>query len=120
MMSMPPRKIRILHLIDSFGIGGAERAVLMLAMHTNRERFEVIPCALRQAGPLVDDLRAAGIEYRVLGIPRRSILTGPLFVANFRRTLGALVDILREHSIDIVHAHMTESTLLSALAARRA
>jgi len=119
-MAMPRRKIRVLQLVDSFHVGGAERVVSMLALHTDRERFEVIPCAFRQAGPLEEDLRAAGIEYRVLGVPRRSILTGPLFVANFRCTLAALVATLKELSIDIIHAHLTESTLLGVLAARRA
>jgi L-malate glycosyltransferase len=117
-MAGPPRKIRVLQLVESFAVGGAERVVLMLAMHTNRQRFEVIPCALRQSGPLEDDLRAAGKEYRMLGIPRRSILTGPLFVANFRRTLRALVNTLKDLSIDIIHTHLTESTLLGVLAAR--
>jgi glycosyltransferase involved in cell wall biosynthesis len=117
---MPQRKIRILQLVESFGVGGAERIVLMLAMNTNRERFEVIPCALRQSGPLEDDLKTAGIQYRILGIPRRSLLTGPLFIVNLRRTLGALVQTLTELSIDIIHTHLTESTLLGILAARRA
>jgi glycosyltransferase involved in cell wall biosynthesis len=92
----------------------------MLALNMNRERFEVIPCTLRRGGPLEDDLRAAGIPYRILGIPRRSILSGPLFVANLRQTLGALVKTLRELSIDIIHAHLSDSTLLSIPAARRA
>jgi glycosyltransferase involved in cell wall biosynthesis len=119
-MTMPQRKIRVLQLVDKFTIGGAERVVSMLALHTDPERFEVIPCAFRESGPLEEDLRAAGIEYRVLGIPRWSILTGPLFTTSFRRTLAALVGTLKELSIDIIHAHLTEGTLLSVLAARRA
>jgi glycosyltransferase involved in cell wall biosynthesis len=117
---MPERKIRVLQLIDSLVVGGAERVVLMLALNMNRERFEVIPCTLRGGGPLENDLKAAGIPYRILGIPRRSILSGPFFVVNLRQTLRALVETLRELSIDIIHAHLSETTLLSVLAGRRA
>jgi glycosyltransferase involved in cell wall biosynthesis len=101
-------------------MGGAERLVAMLAINIDRKRFEVIPCALRESGPLEEELKTTGIDYRILGIPRRSILTGPLFIADLRRTLAILVRILKELSIDIIHTHLTESTLIGILAARRA
>jgi len=116
---MLERKIRVLQLIDGFTVGGAERIVLMLAMHTNRERFQVIPCALHRSGPIEEELKAAGVEYRVLGIQRRSVLTGPPFLFDLRRILVALRKMLKELSIDIVHAHLTQSTLMGILAARR-
>ena len=85
-MVVPQRKIRVLQLIDSLSLGGAERVVAMLAMHADRNRFEVIPCALQSSGPLAAELSAADIPYRVLGIRRRSILTGPLFVQSLRQS----------------------------------
>src|SRR5262245_44794876 len=117
---MTQRKVRVLQLVENFSLGGAEKIVLTLAMKSGRERFEVIPCAIRATGPLEEELKTAGIQYRILGIARRSILTGPFFVADFRRALRALVDTLTELSIDVVHAHLTESSLLAVLAARRA
>ena len=114
------RKIRVLQLTDSFTLGGAERIVLMLATNADRERFEVIPCAWHCSGPIEEELKAAGIQYRVLGMKRRSVLTGPLFLADVRRIIVALSEILKELSIDIVHSHLTESTLLGFLAARYA
>jgi glycosyltransferase involved in cell wall biosynthesis len=112
------RKIRVLQLIDGFALAGAERVVLTLAANLDRKEFDVIPCALRRSGPLEEELRTAGINYRVLGLRRRSVLTGPLFISDLRRTIRALRKILGELSIDIVHTHLTESTLAGILAAR--
>lgn len=115
---MSHRKIRVLQLIDTFNVGGAERIVLSLARKTDRDRFEVIPCALFRSGPLEGEMKAAGISYRIVGSPRRSILTGPLFLAELRRMVVALTGIFRELSIDIVHAHLTNSTLVGLFATR--
>jgi glycosyltransferase involved in cell wall biosynthesis len=91
----------------------------MLATKLNPNRFDVIPCAVDRAGPLEAEFRAAGVNYRVLELRRRSVLTGPLFVNDMRRMVKTLSDTLWELSIDIVHTHLTRSTLLGVLAARR-
>jgi glycosyltransferase involved in cell wall biosynthesis len=112
------RKIRVLQLIDTFSVGGAEKIVLSLAAKTDRDRFEVIPCALFRSGPLEAEMKAAGIAYRILGLPRRSVLTGPLFLADLRRIVTAVTEIIRQLSIDILHTHLTHSTLVGVLATR--
>jgi glycosyltransferase involved in cell wall biosynthesis len=117
---MPRQRVRVLQLIDGFAMGGAERIVLMLARHSDPERFEVIPCALHRSGPLEEEMKAAQIPYRILGMQRRSLLTGPLFVADVMRILSALTRTIRELAIDVVHTHLTESTLLGVLASRGA
>ncbi len=109
-----------MQLINSWALGGAEKIVAMLAMNIDRKRFEVLPCALERTGPIEEDLKASGVNYRVLGLRRRSVLTGPLFVADFWRVLEKLTETLKELSIDMVHAHLNQSTLLAILAARRA
>jgi glycosyltransferase involved in cell wall biosynthesis len=119
MIHMSHRKIRVLQLIDTFNVGGAEKIVLSLATKIDCERFEAIPCALLRSGPLEEEIKAAGVAYRILGLRRRSILTGPLFLADLRRMVVALKEIFRELSIDIVHAHLTHSTLAGILATRR-
>jgi glycosyltransferase involved in cell wall biosynthesis len=119
MAKVSQRKIRVLQLIHSFSLGGAERVVTTLAVNMDRTRFEVIPCAIESSGPFEEDLKAGGVQYRVLGHRRRSILTGPLFLADCRRLLVALTELLNELSIDIVHTHLTQTSLLGILAARR-
>jgi len=107
-----------MHLVNSLVVGGAERVVTMLATHADRSRFEVIPCAIRASGPLEEDLRAASIHYEILGIRRRSI-ANPMFLADVRRLLVEIVETARRFRVDIIHAHLTENTLLAVLAARR-
>lgn len=116
---MSNRKIRVLQLIDGLTAGGAERISLILATKINQDRFEVIPCALYRSGPLEKELKDASVRYRVLNLRRRSILTGPLFVADVRRVVATLSKVLKELAIDIIHAQLTESTLIGILAARQ-
>jgi glycosyltransferase involved in cell wall biosynthesis len=116
---MPDRVIRVLQLIDRFTVGGAEKLVLSLATNTDPKRFHVIPCALFDSGPLEQELRAANIEYRIIGLPRRTLLSGPVFFADLSRTVIALRRMLKELSIDILHSHLTHSTLVGMLATRR-
>jgi glycosyltransferase involved in cell wall biosynthesis len=111
-------RIRVLQLIDSLALGGAERVVTLLATNINRERFEIVPCILKSSGPLEAELKAAGVPCRVLGFQRRSILTGPLFAVDVLRILTALKEILRDLSIDIIHTHLLDSTLIGIIAAR--
>jgi glycosyltransferase involved in cell wall biosynthesis len=115
---MSHRKIRVLQLIDTFNIGGAEKIVLSLATKIDRDRFEVIPCALFRSGPLEEEMKAADVLYRIIGSPRKSILTGPFFIADLMRMIVGLTGIVRELSIDIIHAHLTNSTLVAVLATR--
>jgi glycosyltransferase involved in cell wall biosynthesis len=115
-LSMSYRKIRVLQLIDTFNVGGAEKVALALATKTDRNRFEVVPCAVFRSGPLEEEMKSAGILYRILSMPRRSVLTGPLFFSDLCRMVAAVRRVIRELEIDIVHTHLTNSTLIATLA----
>ncbi len=58
---------RILQIIPSLDRSGAEKQMLLLSTRLPRDEFEVHVCALTRGGPLVDDLRAAGIPVTVIG-----------------------------------------------------
>jgi glycosyltransferase involved in cell wall biosynthesis len=117
---MPGKKIRVLQLIDGFAVGGAERVVSTLSKNIDRTSFDVFPFALYRSGPFFDELQMAGMGPRVLGLRRRSILSGPLFLADMRKILGVLVALFQDLGIDIVHTHLGDSILLGILAAGRA
>jgi hypothetical protein len=55
------RKLRVLQLIDTFSMGGAEKFVLSLAAKTERQCFEIIPCALFRSGPLEEELKMRAV-----------------------------------------------------------
>ena len=99
-------------LINKMGHGGgAERAMVALATHLPRDRFEVTVSTTRHTGgPLLDSLLAEGIPY--LGLDR----AGRFDVMPFRR----LVTFLRREAIDVVHAHMFGSNLWGSILGRMA
>lgn len=54
---MPERKVKILHVIDSLGIGGMERVVIDVANGLDAAKFEQIVCCLSRRGEAADQLR---------------------------------------------------------------
>jgi glycosyltransferase involved in cell wall biosynthesis len=104
------RPLRLLWLIDSLHIGGAEALAVTFARHVDRSRVELFVCCLNSIGgnPLEADLRAAGITPLNLGA--RNLRD----VRAFRR----LLQFVREQEIDLVHAHLTYASIWGALLAR--
>jgi glycosyltransferase involved in cell wall biosynthesis len=108
-----PERIRVLQLLDVLdqNATGAERFAAGLAGALPSDRFEVALCASRSAtGPLVDQLRSAGVDVFALG--RRSSAN----LAPFRR----LVRHLRDARVDVLHAHMFGSNAWGVLFGRLA
>lgn len=108
---MMRRRLRVLLLVESISpTGGAERVAATLATCLDPNRFERILCATRaiRAPELAEAARAAGATVIALG--RRATLD-----------LGAwrpLLRFLREHPVDVVHAHMFGSNVWGTLLGR--
>lgn len=100
--------MRLLWLIDSLNVGGAERLVIPFAAHT---RDELFVAALSSSGEnLVEqELRRRGVN--VLNLGARNLRDRDAF----RR----LADFVRQQRIDLVHAHLTYSAIWAALLSRR-
>jgi hypothetical protein len=45
-------QIRVVHIVDSFSIGGAEDIILAIVAHGGREIFDVTICCLQDLGEL--------------------------------------------------------------------
>ncbi|MFL6246940.1 MAG: glycosyltransferase family 4 protein [Thermoanaerobaculia bacterium] len=108
---MPPTApARLLWLIDSLHMGGAESLVLPFAKHLDRGRYELFVCSLGTIGDnaLEHELRASGIPVTNLG------------ARNLRdaRAFRRLRRFVEENRIDLVHAHLTYSAVWSALLSR--
>ncbi len=107
------RRLRVLMLVNRlrFGGGGAERFLVGLATHLPRDRFEVVVCTTRTSeGPLMDALRAQGVE--LIELDRERTLDPRAFV-RLGRTL-------RSRGIDVLHAHMHGSNLWGTVIGRLA
>ncbi|MBN2711790.1 MAG: glycosyltransferase [Planctomycetes bacterium] len=99
---------KVLHLITELYPGGAERIVLDLCSAMDRDEFMPLVAALDGRGEYADLLRERGIEVIDLGAYSRCDLG----------VIWRLRKILREWSIDIVHAHLIHSSVVGRLAAR--
>lgn len=100
------RRIRILEIINEATIGGGQSHVLQLASGLDRKQFDV-SVACTDNGPLTEQLRAIDVPVH------------PFAIAQFASpsTLHALVQLLRERQIDIVHTHGGIAGLWGRLAA---
>jgi glycosyltransferase involved in cell wall biosynthesis len=58
---------RILYIIPSLDRAGAEKQMSILAAGLPRDEFDVSVCALTRGGPMLDDLRRAGVPVTVIG-----------------------------------------------------
>lgn len=102
--------IRIVHIITSFDIGGAEQFVLDLCRRLDRKRFDVRVIAVVRGGPLRAEFHEAGIPTDVVG--KRTRLGWEV--------IRHLTADLRHPTPDIVHTHLFGGDTWGRIAAIRA
>jgi glycosyltransferase involved in cell wall biosynthesis len=101
-------RIRILNVLDTLDVGGAEAQMLAVLSRLPTDRYEVRVAWLRGRGELAPRFREAGIPATAL---RMHNLVDPMLHA---RT-GALFREFRPH---VVHTHLFNADLLAGLTAR--
>jgi sugar transferase (PEP-CTERM/EpsH1 system associated) len=84
--------MRVLHIMDSLGVGGTEMGVANIVERT-RDRIDHVLCCVRHDGAIADRLRAGGTEVIVVGKAEGNDWRLPLRLAR----------ICRQVSPDIVH-----------------
>ena len=87
--------IRVLHLIDSLDLGGAQAVLVNLARFRHREKFVLTVAAMHGHGLFTKALEAEGV--RVLSLSREKF--PPAY-------LWTLPRLLRQEKFDIVHCHL--------------
>ncbi|WP_447968812.1 glycosyltransferase [Nitrospira sp. M1] len=85
---------RVLHITDALSAAGRERVVVNLLNHLPRVQCKVFLCTTRGDGPLEVELAQDIIK---LKLRRRYLLD--------LKAIKHLVDFIREHDIQILHAH---------------
>ncbi len=90
---MTERKIKILHVIDSLGIGGMERVVIDVVNGLAATKFEHVVCCLSRRGEAADQLRE-GVRCFDLGKGNKADRLMPLKLAR----------MIRRERPDIVHS----------------
>src|SRR4051794_14036964 len=102
--------LNVMMMADVTGRGGAEKALVDIAMRLDRARFNVTVCATRSTGNYQPLLDAAGVRTFVLGRRTRWEM----------HKLGGLVRLLRDQRIHILHAHLFGSNTWGRLLGRLA
>lgn len=104
----PGGRIRLLWLIDSLTVGGAERLVTTFAKHLDRDRYDLIVVCLKSisGNPMAVTLEEMGVKVKVL------------HAKNLRdvRTFFQLLSFIRNKHIDIIHTHLTYADIWGRLA----
>lgn len=101
--------MRILHINSARTFGGGERHTADLANALARRGHEVFAAA-PAGSPLVEELKRVPAE-NVFELPLRNALDVQSAIELARR--------VREHEIEVIHAHVARDYLLAALASRR-
>lgn len=93
--------IRVLHVVDHLGYGGAPLVVKNIVEGMPTDRIESLVCALRP------NQRPMGIDAPVLTLNCRKYSPA---------TVRAIARLCGEHRIDIIHAHLQKAFISSLLA----
>jgi len=101
--------IRIVHILTSFGIGGAEQLVLDVCRRLDRKRFDCTVVAVVAGGPMRAEFHEAGIATEVVG------KATTLGIGTIRR----LTEFLRTERPQIVHTHLFGGDTWGRIAAFR-
>lgn len=108
------KTINVLQFICPTGFYGAERWILALARHLDRE---IVRCDLAVTSePENQDLELCK-HYANLGLNVHEIPMSSKFDVS---VISRLAEVIREQDIDLIHTHGYKSDLLGVLAARKA
>ena len=88
-------KCSVLHVIDSFDLGGAQTALLNLLKYADRERYDLEVAAMHGRGIFWRDFEALGVPVHSLS-PAKWL---PLYIPRLLRLLAA-------RRFEVVHCHL--------------
>ena len=106
------KRIRVLHFICSTGFYGAEKWILALANNLDRGDIESELVVTQEEEN--QDLKLTS-AFRDLQLPAHELpMTGRFDI----RVIHALVKLIRERNIDVIHSHGYKSDIIGVIAAK--
>jgi glycosyltransferase involved in cell wall biosynthesis len=110
------KRLRVLHVVGSLDVGGAQKLTALVATGLDPQRFDVAVLNLGPIGLHSNELRGRGIRVIDLGLPIRPRPT------DIPRIVGAIWGLSRiffsRPRWDIVHTHLFRTSVLCAIPAR--
>ena len=95
------KKIRVMHLINSYSLAGAEKLAFDIVTRIDKARFEVFICSIASIKDNIErDMREKLENCGVKTLTINKILTKQRFIS-----IVKLVRILSKNKIDILHTH---------------
>lgn len=107
------RKINLLYVITKLELGGAQKQLLSIISHLDKQRFNLFLFTAKQGLLLKDASSLNGVTLRRSRCFERTI--NPL---NDLLSLIAIYRFIKKNNIDIVHTHSSKAGILGRLAAR--
>ncbi|WP_171013590.1 glycosyltransferase [Chitinivorax sp. B] len=101
---------RVLHVIATLPVGGAENVLLSTLQRLGKE-YQSVVCCLQEKGALGGEVEALGIPVIELHKLQRGGWDGTI--------VDALVKVIQQHRIDLVHSHLYHPSLYARFAANR-
>lgn len=106
------RKTHILHLINTFSVGGAENHLLSLVRGLSREKYDITVAFFKEEA---QEARSLVPDFQALGVPVVDLqMSGPIDPA----ALVRLAALLRRERFDILHTHLFRADVLGAVIGR--
>ena len=96
------RRVRVLHVIDSLNLGGAQAVLINLIRHGNKSRFEFEAATMYGQGVYWDKLHELGVPVHSLSFDARV----PLY-------LPRLAWLYLTRRYDIVHTHLIGANVIA-------
>ncbi len=115
---MNTRPIKVVQVINTLQIGGAENFVRLLVTRLDRKRFTSSVVAIQGGGPYEQELTREGVPVKVMNRPQRSILLFPLFFKDVVTAVWELYRLLKKEKPDILQTHLPASEYLGLLVGR--
>ena len=104
---------RVLYVDHASALGGAERSLLLLLKHLDRQRFQ--PLLACNPGPLADAVSSLDVPVFPIEMPRiRGEASGLMHLIRGSLTLSR---IIRRQRVDILHSNVMRSSFFAAVAA---
>ena len=105
---LKPRRIKVLHLVTSLEVGGAQHGMLLGLPRFDSDQYEHIVCSIMGRMQMASQFREAGIEVRSLGLSRKTDIGVVL----------RLRAMLKEMRPDVLHTYLLHGNILGRLIGR--
>ena len=101
------KKINLLHLVTGLSVGGAERVVLDLTKNADTHQYNVSVVSLSKKVEMLEEFQANNIDIVALEKDNST--------QDFMQIISFLNSYIKEHNIEIIHAHMTHAMIVSSV-----